>query len=572
MNKRWIAPLTAGAVCPLVWLLAARTPPDLPRPSPHTAARPAPVPATRPDQPAAHRPVPALGARPGPALSPLLDAASRTRIPASGVLVRLIPLEASGAETRGWVLPDGSWEGPAPAPGRYRVEARARGRGVRHPALLDLTRGRVVELPLQVVERVQALVRVLDAETRLPLTAARVWVWPAEAPPDGAHELSPRAGVFVGSDLAPGRWAVRVAAEGYLAAPVQVVELLQEPSELELSLTPATWVTGQVLGPEGPLEGARVAALGEALHGSPSVTSAAGGWFRLGPLAAGPHALRVSAPGHAAWQTRGFQVEPGGLTPPLRVVLTRGAALRGTVTGPQGQPVAGARVVAIAPGPTGLLIRAEARSDAAGAFTLPHLRPGPARVLADAPGMLAATPQEVRILAAGVEVVALRLEPGRTWRVRVVGGEGQPLPGAALEVSGWEGVLARGAADERGQVELAGLPAAGLRVSVRREGYLALGLELAAGHPLPDALTLCRPARLAGQLRPPALEGTVVRAEGPEGRVEVPVLPDGSWQLIGLPPGAYRLSARLFEERLTAPVAVELSEGEERRVALDGAR
>lgn len=572
-----VAACAAGTLSSLLVIAsppaASRTPAQAHTTAASTAAAAAPGPSTAAGPPSGARPV--RPADPSPiAPAPRLDPASLALVPEGGVLVELTP--ADGATVRGWVLRDGRWRGPALAPGAYAVSARARGRAVSGPERL-LIANAAAPLPLELRARAALRVRVRERQSGRPLPSARVEVWPAGSDPAARRALELRAGLFQLDDLPPGRFALQVSAEGHLAPALEVIELSRVEESLTVELDPGAWAEGLVLGPQGPLAGARVSAGGEEDQALVTAESDARGRFTLGPLLPGPHPLRIEAPGHAPLFVRGWRVEPGRGTPPLELRLIAGAALSGEVLDPDGRPCAAARVSALVAGPGGLQSLREADCDAEGRFSLASLPPGPLRVLARAPGCASRAPLTVELPAAGLPGLRLTLVRGGALTTQVVDERERPVPGATLELSGWEGPVARAIADADGRLALSGLPPSPLqaRLCGPDASWLAVEWALdpdagAGGLTAPARWVLRRAARLEGRVRAgrdtPPPEGTVVELTGVGLLVTLPVDASGAWRAEGLEPGEYTARARLFDVEASAPETFGLAVGASQRV------
>lgn len=139
---------------------------------------------------------------------------------------------------------------------------------------------------------------------------------------------------------------------------------------------------------------------GFGLAASPVLTSASGA-FESAPLVPGEYRVEVRREGYFPTEVEDLLVEGQRGLPPLEIELTRGGALRGRVF-------------------------------ARGGGTLPQLH---AEVLALGESAASARPQPdpQRVLAPGGTFHFPCLEPG-TYRLRLVGGSGDPLHEAELEV------------------------------------------------------------------------------------------------------------------------------------------
>lgn len=114
---------------------------------------------------------------------------------------------------------------------------------------------------------------------------------------------------------------------------------------------------------------------------SPVAIAGAGGWYELKHAPRGLLVLVVSAPGYLP---EFVAVNTRDQLP--TVYMHRGGGITGAVRDMRGQPVRGARVVALSPGATD---GAEATTDAAGRFAVEKLRPGRYRVFARVAGKTA---------------------------------------------------------------------------------------------------------------------------------------------------------------------------------------
>jgi len=158
-----------------------------------------------------------------------------------------------------------------------------------------------------------------------------------------------------------------------------------------------------------------------------------------------------------------------------RTVLTRGAAVAGRVKGPEGRPVAGARILLLKEVYDSHL--PEATTDAEGAFTLKNAAAGPSAVLVTAPGFAPGL-RDVRVEADGpTPTVEVALEPGSKLRLKVVDRDGKPVAGVGFGVETWRGrqsfSLGRGRTDAEGLATWADAPRDEVRMSFYREGWMS---------------------------------------------------------------------------------------------------
>ncbi len=121
------------------------------------------------------------------------------------------------------------------------------------------------------------------------------------------------------------------------------------------------------------------------------------------------------------------------------LVMTKGFPAAGTVSGPEGQPVAGAAVSLSWKNDRSPRSpeRYTTKADPNGHFRFDHARPGEQALTALAPGL---APELTRIeVTAGVNAFAVQLRPGRTIHGRVVDEKGNPVAGVAVHVDSWRG-------------------------------------------------------------------------------------------------------------------------------------
>jgi beta-lactamase regulating signal transducer with metallopeptidase domain len=123
------------------------------------------------------------------------------------------------------------------------------------------------------------------------------------------------------------------------------------------------------------------------------------------------------------------------------IVMSRGITITGSVTDPDGKPVAGAGVVwgddPYATTGSHQEHRQQVHTDAKGAYRLPPLPPLALTVTVIAKGWapdlrhVAITPEDHK--------VDFQLKPGRTLQIRFVDESGKPIPGVFVQIHGWRG-------------------------------------------------------------------------------------------------------------------------------------
>lgn len=112
--------------------------------------------------------------------------------------------------------------------------------------------------------------------------------------------------------------------------------------------------------------------------GRPRSISDPAGQFLLERLPPGRYVLTASSDGRPPARSSSIEVEAGRTTHHVRITLSRGAMLSGTILdGETRQPIAGARVALDAATSTGANAIDGATSDASGAYSLQGVPPGP---------------------------------------------------------------------------------------------------------------------------------------------------------------------------------------------------
>jgi carboxypeptidase family protein/PDZ domain-containing protein len=382
-------------------------------------------------------------------------------------------------------------------------------------------------------------------------------------------------GAFCFEPPQSGRWTLAtVTAPGYLPfapewghSPV----LLDAREEARVhgvvvTLAPEVQYAGRVVDPAGrPVAGAEVRVLatgtadGAAMPLARRFTSDAGGAFEF------------AAPDGSELEARHPSFGPGRARVDLAARLARrvtialappGAgpadalSIRGRVEDPDGQPAAGALVVAWSRRTDRDSAPRQATVDASGAFVVEGLPPGPWRVVASRDGLAPAVAQQV---AAGASDVALRLRAGGRLQGAVRAGDGTPVTPFTLRVR-WRGddrFLAPRmltVVDGAGRYDVGGLLPGPALVSASAPGR-SPSPEVEVAIPGPGAppatadLELAPPARVFGTVIDAAthapLAGAAVEVEGAEGapsamrgKASVRAGPDGRFELAAAATGA----------------------------------
>jgi protocatechuate 3,4-dioxygenase beta subunit len=243
--------------------------------------------------------------------------------------------------------------------------------------------------------------------------------------------------------------------------------------------------------------------------------------------------------------------------------------LSGLVVGPQGQPVADARVQARSRGRGG---RAEAKTDALGRFEL-QLRtrsawlsarpPKGAPGLAAADGIMWSGPGEESSYQLGAP---LRLNVGVALVGQVRSLTGDPIAGA--EVQAWSRrSRGRATSDAKGNFRLEGLGEAAYEVEAKAKGFVSESVQVPVtlGRGGEASFSLSPAGSLSGVVRgadglPVARASVFAFREGQELR-QATTNREGSYRLESLAPGPVEIFVRSRDRSLTARVATQVQVG-----------
>ncbi len=498
----------------------------------------------------------------------------------------------------------GKPEGPPPAGGSSRALSDASGRfelaRLRPGTVYEvaLTREGFARLAVPVGElppdrladlgtlvlRPGALIegRVTDARGG-PLVGAEVRVRPGtqrtargeedrlrEKPPDAVAGLDGR---FVLLDLRPGRPVHLLASRpGYLPAWVLGVEA-PSAAPVAVVLEAASRLSGSLVDEEGkPVAGARVDLrwLGPPAGtvgleprrggGSRSSETGVGGEFSFEELAPGGVELSASADGFLPGEPRTLELPPAGEVKDVRLLLRRGAIVKGRVLDPRGKPVSGARLRA------GTI---EATSGADGLYRLLGLSPGSQGLYASHPDYRERI-QEIRV-EPGVNAVDVFLEDGLSVSGRTVDEAGDPVAGARVEIRS-EDPRARAAraavSGEDGRFGVVVSEEGSYHLTATRDGFApgeVTGLKVGP-EPLEGVeVALGRGTSVVGRilgLQPEELAEVAIEARREDGQAKAGAVDGkGRYAIRHLSPGDWRIRAELAGGRRRAEVTVTVEPG-----------
>lgn len=295
------------------------------------------------------------------------------------------------------------------------------------------------------------------------------------------------------------------------------------PAEFTFQLESGTTIGGIVKSDDGrPIRGVKVEAMyqGNRAEGQPANRQIIDTWLALGddarttdakgrwtmdniPLGrSGEVMLRFRHPDYASdQQWGGLQKQQDIAFSDLRrqtatVLVHRGISVTGTVTNPQGKPVAGA-VVAWGNDPyleaSSSGRRQEVLTDAGGVYRLPPLPAGPLTVTVMAQGW---APDLKKItIAADNRKANFQLKKGKTLRLRFVDRDGKPVSAVGVLIEGWRGAKSLynhklayyvldtkipNVADNSGIYEWTWAPDNSVDYSFGKAGYEGVGAAIAA--------------------------------------------------------------------------------------------
>lgn len=383
---------------------------------------------------------------------------------------------------------------------------------------------------------------------------------------------------------APSADGAPAAAAGDPAQPESLQELeLPEPApDREPAFEPETGpagtvLEGAVLTPAGsPLRDAVVTLYrtkargplggGSAKRVAPPAATDARGRFSFQGLAGGSdYAIVVEHGAYATAEVLGIELAAGERTEIADVLLASGARIHGTVTRPDGRPLAGAKVAVFELGRDDALRAGSARpvrqalSDDDGVYSFENLRPGLYELRAAAKTFESALRPGIDLLSGAGELrVDFALREGHFVSGAVRNTAGEPVAGASVEARPMAGGGAAGepvATRSDGTFRIEGLPAVQFRLVARAAGHSPAQKTLVDPDSEDVQLRLSPNSSITGTVRtadgkPVKSFGILVWNLGRNGYVNDPLRDlqrfdsaDGSYTVEDVPPGKYKVQA-----------------------------
>ncbi|HEX4960481.1 MAG TPA: carboxypeptidase regulatory-like domain-containing protein [Thermoanaerobaculia bacterium] len=388
---------------------------------------------------------------------------------------------------------------------------------------------------------------------------------------------------------------LRVEHEGYVPLAVPDVEVpVREPLHLEMK--PARSLAGRVVDADGgPVAGAALTRgelnlesgqgslnLGLTLgEGQPSARTDSQGAFRITGLEPGTVDLRVQARGYATRTVHGIPIPQDQDREGLEIVLQRGVLLAVKVLSPEGAPASDSMVRAESENQsfTSLADLDSMRgmfgsTDERGTCLIEVVRPGNYRIVASIAGESVAKLVQA---GEGTTPVELRFPAGAEVSGRVTDSQGQGVGRVLLALgtepessmpqqSAWSG--------EDGGFVLRHVPDGAFRLTAQGQGLVQSGGPrevVVTGADVRGLDVRVEPqtgSTLTGHLLGLAAEempGSEVHASGPADFETATVEPDGRYEMKGLQPGDWHVTA-LTASRRQSEQSVQIRAGDTERV------
>ena len=190
-------------------------------------------------------------------------------------------------------------------------------------------------------------------------------------------------GAFVFERVGEGTWRIEAEAKGYKQTEPIEVDLPRLEGDLRLTLARRGSVSGRVLSATGVAvpDATVLAVLEDSPWGdwgnwsSPRATTNNAGEFEFDELGPNIWKLTASADGWADSEAQAIELASGGAVEDVVMTLRRGGRIVGTVTGADGRPVSGQRVI-YGDNAWGWTSEGETRTNGAGRFEFEGITPG----------------------------------------------------------------------------------------------------------------------------------------------------------------------------------------------------
>ncbi|HEX4960486.1 MAG TPA: carboxypeptidase regulatory-like domain-containing protein [Thermoanaerobaculia bacterium] len=362
--------------------------------------------------------------------------------------------------------------------------------------------------------------------------------------------------------------------EGYVPLDAPGVEAPTR-EVLHFELKPARSLAGRVVTSDGkPVPDASLTRLDEtrtqrsfSRSTTPLGSTDANGNFRVTGLEPGPADLQVEAEGFATRTVRGVVIPKDRDVEGYEIVLDRGTILAVRVLSSDGAPMAGVRVEAQPEKPRAVnrqgmdwpsFHAAAGETGEEGTVRLEVPEPGTYRLQAASAGRSISDAVQA---GQGTTPAELRFPPGVEVSGRVVNGEGEGIARVALALNQEaEGTFWQSAMTEAdGSFVFRQVPDGAYRLGARLQGYVQSGGPLETRVAGADVTGLgiameaeAQQATLRGRLlglAPEEMARASVRGFGGSGFAQAQVEPDGRYELQGLKPGDWHVTAAAANRR-----------------------
>ena len=447
-------------------------------------------------------------------------------------------LDADGNFTIHNVLPGKVALVASTTPGRVesaRVEVEAPARGV------------VITIPTPA--RIEG--RVTDKQTGAPITDFQVAAGVREGRSSGAPQtIHTDDGSYALDRVSPGVMQLQFAAAGYARGTLGNVtaEEAKTVRGVDIQLDKGGSIRGHVTANGEPVSGVFVhfgeprGPSGPMAAGMTFVMTDDNGDYLIDGIADGDRTLQFSKQGFVNLK-KNVTVEKGKEAR-LDVQLDSGRELQGRVLDKNGQPIASARVSAMALG--GFMGVRPVTTDASGAFTMSGLGDGRYNVTASKEGLVSAQANDVVVPATAP--LTLTLDTGGTLTGRVTGLTDAELAATEVSVNG-SGTFAHTQVNPDGTFTMRGVPDGHVAVSAFVRGGMhprqsvVQSAEVVSGSAAPVQIDFNEGLTVTGHVMrngTPVTSGNVMFA-GKTGRNAM-IGSDGSYEIDGLMAGDYQVS------------------------------